>query len=97
MAACGSPHTHLQTWAHYVCRVSCAGIAWQKLNHIQLLVWRTVTLSAPDLSQFSLASFFHFQFQTEPAHSRFADPFSESGIVPIPQGGPGAKAGSMIR
>ena len=61
----------------------CAGIVCRyrlaKSNRIQALVWCTMTLFVPDLSQFCPASFFDFQFQTEPALSRLADPVPNPG------------------
>jgi hypothetical protein len=56
---------------------TCAGIVCShrlaKPSQFQSLELLAARLFLPDLSQFYLASFFHFQFQTEPAHSRFAD------------------------
>jgi hypothetical protein len=57
--------------AAIVCRYGLA-----KGSQVQVLGRVLVGLFTPDLNQFSLASFFHFQFQTEPAHSRFAGPSS---------------------
>jgi hypothetical protein len=73
--------------AAIVCRYGLA-----KDTQVQVLGRALVGLLTPDLSQFSLASFFHFQFQTEPAHSRFADPVPESGIA-----NPASRSGSQSR